>query len=143
MHRYSVLRSLYLIEMAKSKGNKEQEQAIREKYTVPALVSKIDYVKTYSNFVLTTLKMAYWVGNERDEQNNLTGRVKVETTNGENLFLTNEELLEYVRNVISTQMDSPSMQWLLDFDNPSFQQFLSLVDPKKVYGKGEENAKTV
>ena len=143
MHRYSVLRSLYLIEMAKSKGNKEQEQAIREKYTVPALVSKIDYVKTYSNFVLTTLKMAYWVGNERDEQNNLTGRVKVETTNGENLFLTNEELLEYVRNVISTQMDSPSMQWLLDFDNPSFQQFLYLIEPKKVYGKGEENAKTV
>ena len=40
-------------------------------------------------------------------------------------------------------MDGPSMQWLLDFDNPSFQQFLSLVDPKKVYGKGEENAKTV
>lgn len=143
MHRYSVLRSLYLIEISKARGNKEQEQAIREKYTIPALVSRIDYVKTYSNFVLSTLKAVYWIGNERDEKNKLTGRVKVEAVNGENLFLTNEELITYVHNMMILQKDNPVVEWLIERKDESFHQFLSFVIPEMLdgYNKEEENVK--
>lgn len=134
MHRYSVLRSLYLIEMARAEGNQEQEKAIREKYTLPALVSKIDYIKTYSNFVLSTLKETYWLGNERDEMGVLTGRAKLELVSDENLYLTNEELIAYVRNTMILQKDNPTVQWLLQRNDSSFHQFLSLVVPEMLEG---------
>lgn len=144
MHRYSILRSLYLIEMVRANGDSSKEQSIREKYTIPTLVSKVDYVKTYSNFVLSNLKLVFWLGNERDNNNALTGRAKVELTNGDILFLTNEELIAYVGNAIRSQKDYSSIQWLLE-DNPSFSQYLSLVVPEMVgsYSKENENAKTI
>ena len=59
MHRFSVLRTLYLIEMMHAKGNIEKEKEIHEKYRIPALVENIDYIKTYSNYLLSVLNISF------------------------------------------------------------------------------------
>ncbi len=146
MHRYSILRSLYLIEMSQANGNKEKEQELYEKYKIPALVSPIDYVKTYANYILTSLKIASWVSNERSSENNhVTGRTTVELLDGTTLFLTNKELFVYVGNVIQRHQDSPFVQQLFQRKEEPLIKFLSLVD-KEVRNEDSlevENAKAI
>ncbi len=132
MHRYSVLRALYCIEMLKANGDKTQEENIYNKYKVPAIVAKIDYVKTYANYILTTLKVAAFVSNERDDNCRSTGKARVQLVNGEELFLTNEELLQYVGDIIRKNKDYPAIDIFLRDSSKSFNAFLSLTVPELV-----------
>lgn len=132
MHRYSVLRTLYCIEMAKADGNKEQEAIIYEKYKIPAIVSHIDYIKTYANFILNALNVASWVVNERDDNYEVTGRAKIELLNGEKLFFTDEELIAYLGNVIKEHENHWLVQsWISEIDT-NFSKFLKLVIPEMI-----------
>lgn len=135
MHRYSVLRSLYCIEMINAKGNDEKERVIYEKYKIPVLVSKIDYIKTYANYILTTLKIANDVSNERDFNFCNTGRVKIVLSNDEKLFFTNEELLNYIGDIMRSNKENPVLKEMLKNANQNFLRFLSSVVPEMV----EEN----
>lgn len=142
MHRYSVLRSLYLIEMAKGNDN----QSIREKYTISALVSRIDYVKTYSNYILTSLKVVDWLSNERDpETNQITGRAKLEFRDGSKLFLTDQELIAYVAEMLKRYQAYPFVQQLSQRKEETLTRFLSVVVPEMVgnYSLEETDAKVI
>lgn len=123
------------------------EKAIYEKYKIPALVSKIDYVKTYANYILTTLKVAKWVSNEMDSNYCTTGRAKIVFSNNKTVFLTNEELLTYVGNILRSNKSSEDIKYFVQNANESFLEFLVLIVPEIVEEHHncleEENGKSI
>lgn len=73
LHRYTILRLHYLNEISKA-SSEEEKLAIKEKYKIPVKVEKIDYIKTYCNYLLDyffdiKIRMEY------DDNNNYTGNV--------------------------------------------------------------------
>lgn len=129
MHRFSVLRTLYLIEMMHAKDNIEKEKEIHEKYRIPALVENIDYIKTYSNYLLSVLNISDWVKKELDENHKMTGRTIVELKSGGSLTLTDEELIKYVGEVIRREKEEYSIDWMFKSNDESFLAFLYQVVP--------------
>ncbi len=138
---------LYCIEMMNAKKLNVTEKAIYEKYKIPALVSKIDYVKTYANYILTTLKVAKWVSNEMDSNYCTTGRAKIVLSNNKTVFLTNEELLTYVGNIFRSNKSSEDIKYFVQNANESFLEFLVLIVPEIVEEHHncleEENGKSI
>lgn len=130
LHRYSVLRTLYLIEMMRASGDKEQTEKIKEKYTIPVLVENIDYTKTYSNYILSIFIPSIWLKKELDEELKATGRSIINLPSGETLKLTDEELIVYVGNVIKEQKSISSISWLFRSTDPKLLEFLSLAVPE-------------
>ncbi len=132
MHRYSVLRSLFCIEMMRAKGDKEKEHAIYEKYKIPVVVSKIDVAKTFANYVLTTLKLADWVWKEKDSRGYFTGKTEIIFSNHENLILTDEELLHYVGDVLRNNKECSNVVHMIENAKGNFLRFLSSIVPEMI-----------
>ena len=101
LHRYTVLRLLYLSEYVKAKGNKEEIDRLKEKYKIEAYVSRLDKIKTYCKFLLMTSKCGIKdIEAEYDGKNwKYTGRFFIIKKNNEKIVIeTDEDLIEYVRN---------------------------------------------
>ena len=110
LHRFTVLRALYLSEVANAKGNKEELERLAEKYTIPAKITEIELEKTYCKYLLNRaypkdpqmdVKRLY---NQYDENFNRTGKVIIEYSNGEKAILDNEELM-----LLTKQRDKDSI----------------------------------
>ena len=143
MHRFIVLRLLYLNERGKCSNNNLDN--LNQKYTIPVQTTKVDTTKTYCKYLIDIFNPASimgrcftktekyndyyflteikgWnskelvtlnedeyqeylesvisLGNEYDDNYNPTGRCELKKFNGEKMLLTDEELIEFTRNVI-------------------------------------------
>ena len=144
-HRYSVLRSLYLIEMLRANGDEEKEKMVYEKYKIPVMVMKVDLIKTYTNYIFNFLKAPFWLRTEVDNNCCYTGRTQIVYSEERREILTNEELLELAK------------QWLLDhkertkelfqYPNEKFLYFVKSLVPELAeeieIDWEEENARAV
>lgn len=182
MHRFLILRLLYL--HAKSKCENETElESLKQKFTVPVNAVKIDLLKTYCKYLINIFQPASIIGiyidsteeiinkdtfekiyivkkiigwgryeeiilseeefqnyllsvnslsNDYDDSYQLTGRCKIQKFDGERLILTDEELIEYTKQivlsskrfkeVINDKSEKSFMSATTNFD--SFKQFI-------------------
>lgn len=133
-HRYTLLRILYLNEVAKAKGDKEKLEQLRKKYTIPAMVTGVDLDKTYCKYLLTKTRCGE---EERDiadicevytRDNIKTDMAAVKYRGRKVEVLTNEQLKELTRTRIIEDgdflMHNPDIQEAYN----KYQSFREFVD---------------
>lgn len=122
MHRFTILRIMYLIE--KSRGKNLDE--LKRKYTIPVILSKVDKVKTYCAFIIKLIDSDIFVTSEIDENYKKTNRVRIDVSNGKR-YLTDEELIVYTNELVSSK--KLDIEFLIRISkhvakNKSFNNFL-------------------
>lgn len=106
MHRFTLLRILYLTEVANANGNREKIEELDRKYTIPADITLIDLDKTYCRYLLTKIKAENdpWrvvsIISEIDSSYKATGNAVVRYENGQTEVLNNAELISLTRDRI-------------------------------------------
>lgn len=138
LHRYTVLRSLYLIELSRLGDDKEAIRQLNDKYMIPVEVAEIDYIKTYSHYVLSTLGIVRYIGKEYDNNYNATGNAKVEFNNRERKIMNNQELIQ----LVTTSLMENKHQWIFFVNylgkSEEFKTFISTVCPEMLMPKQTE-----
>lgn len=99
MHRFHVMKMHYLSEL--SKLNPQDKMAIRrlrEKYSFDSKVNEIDFVKTYSAYMISLLDDDLKLENDYDADWQLTGKscLKSYSDSERNLVLNDEQLADFV-----------------------------------------------
>ena len=126
LHRYSLLKTHYMIEMSKA-VNDEQRELIRKKYTIPVSINKLDRIKTYSNFILAKLdEKREWLSAEYDNNYKLTGNSCLETRD-KKIILSDEQLILYVRSVFES-LDNETTQHFLNYYCDLYSEFREYVE---------------
>ena len=113
LHRFTVLRTFYLKELADAKGDEKKIRELKQKYTVPVEVTGINLEKTYCKYILTQIdffaegepKIKY-IDSEYDENYKITGNVEFVNNLGEKRIITHEEFkrmtIEKLRQVLES-----------------------------------------
>lgn len=110
LHRFCVLRMIYLNEKNKMHNNSEISK-LKDKFTIPIIENKVDYVKTFCSYLIQLLKIydytdsnivhtIKYIENEYKDYY-LTGNVIIYFDNGETKILSNEELLSFTKRLIN------------------------------------------
>ena len=129
MHRYHILRIYYLNEITQPNLTEEQKKAIDERFSIPIRSKKLDYIKTYCNFLLRITDEKIRISNEYDEDYNFTGKSVIKLPNNERLVLTDIELIEYVKEKVPK--DTDLINYIQEFYNiDSFNNFIENFFPE-------------
>ena len=146
MHRYTVLRTHYFNELL----NGETDQALlREKYVIPVQVSKINYFRTYSNYILQNYSNEIGdLWNVRDADGKLTEDVRLIFRGGTEKIVSEAELKGIVESVLAVTDGNyellgikesydqyPSFKQYIDTNFPEFSEKLAGVD---LYEEGDD-----
>jgi len=133
LHRYTLLRILYLSEAASANGDKEKLAELRKKYTIPVKVTGVDLDKTYCKYLLQKVSArddeykVMDVCTEYDSNYKQTGNAVVKYANGKSESLSNELLLMLTKERIledkTFSYNYPMLQRMYD-KYPSFQMFM-------------------
>ena len=98
-HRYTILRLHYLLECMNG-GDLEQ---LKDKYTIPVIIEKTDFFKTYCNYLLCNLDMSVkFIYNEIDKDGNFTGNVVILKNNDSREVIGVDEL----KNLVALHLES-------------------------------------
>lgn len=127
LHRYTVLRVLYLNEVMHARGNNEKLAKLREKYTIPVSCRGVDLFKTYSKYML--MKFSCGVRDIEKEYDSdtweYTGRlVIIQDNNERSLIESDQELMKLV--ISKADIINQNISDLQgDYNRyPSFRRFL-------------------
>lgn len=100
LHRYTLLRIHYINELNKVKGNEDKEEELKQKYSIPIEVTKVDLLKTYCNYIISFVTHdSVYISNEYDDNYKRTGKVKLSSKN-ETITLDDAQLIEYTKKII-------------------------------------------
>ena len=94
LHRYTILKMHYLNDLIKS-TSASSRRALKEKYKIPVRIQRINYIKTYCNYLLDTF-FSIDLYQERDGKGRTTGKTKIISEKKE-IVMTDEELIKYTR----------------------------------------------
>lgn len=125
MHRFTILRIMYLIEKHRGKNLDE----LKKKYTIPVILNKVDKPKTYCAYILSVLNSNISINSELDDNYQKTEKVEVkDKVNKTTRILTDEELIIFTAETIKGC--NINVQKLLTLSkhieiNPSFYEFLN------------------
>lgn len=104
LHRFHVIKTHYLSELSKLEQCDERaKEELKRKYSFEVKVSAIDFVKTYSSYVLSFLKEVR-IKNHCDENYSLTDEVEVYDYTSfppQVSILTNKELIKLVAEEVA------------------------------------------
>lgn len=129
LHRYTVLRSLYLIELSRLGDDKKAIEQLHNKYMIPVKAAEIDYIKTYSHYVLVTLGIVKYIGKEFDSNYNATGNAKVVFYDRQTKIMSNQELIQ----LVTTSLMENRHQWIFFVNylgiSEEFKNFINIVCP--------------
>ena len=124
LHRYALLRIHYINELKKAKGNIEKEKQLRQKYTIPVSVTKVDLLKTYCHFLIDSVNTdRVYLSNHFDENYNKTGNVKV-CLEDKKIVMNDEELIVYTKKLLKGMVQS-RVSWFLDDINYYSEKYSS------------------
>lgn len=146
-HRFTVLRTLCLKELAEADNDPEKIEVIRRKYTIPAQITGIDLDKTYAKFVLSM------IGSQRPDVH----IIDMETAYTEDYrptddmvlvykkdeerkrrTITKEQFIELARQaLIRCPKDDPRLRYIRDGIDTyeSFKEFIGHICPEYLEGK--------
>lgn len=114
LHRFTVLKIHYAMEMIKAKGDIIKEKQLEEKYVVPCQITQLDYIKTYCNYILNTYSPDRTrVELDLDENYEFTGKSKV-GINEKPCILTDEQLLFYTKQTLSNALQNKNVNLKLN-----------------------------
>lgn len=135
VHRFTVLKSHFLNESYGLDKESEEYQQLRKKYTIPVKMDKIDYLKTYSKFLLRhhpTLKFDLW-GDRDPNSCTLTGKSKIELDGSEDT-LDDVALIEKVREIVLSIDDPLYFQRVLAMGriSPHFLEYVNEYIPELI-----------
>lgn len=105
LHRFHVIKVHYLNELLKlNPQDKIAKKHLREKYSFMANVSEIDFIKTYSAFLLKSLNNNIQVETYYNEKYELTDNVCLTLNDNydEKIILSNEQLIDFVNKQMKT-----------------------------------------
>ena len=127
LHRYTLLRALYLCEASKVQEDENTLNALKEKYTIPANVQEIDLDKTYCAFLLDYVAGSgvKSIDAEFDSRHNITSNAKVTFSDGTSESLNNEELIELTDQKVKSEKLLPFIVQNYTKKYPSFKQFIN------------------
>lgn len=94
LHRYTILKMHYLNDLIKS-TSASSRRALKEKYKIPVRIQRINYIKTYCNYLLDTF-FSIDLYQERDGKGRTTGKTRIISEKKE-IVMTDEELIKYTR----------------------------------------------
>lgn len=133
LHRYTMLRLFYLNEASKVRGNQEELEKLKEKYTIPASVVGMDLEKTYCKYILKRAEFEGFdwqvtdVNTEYNSDYEVTGNVVIRYGNGQTEVLTHEQLMSMTRERIleddNFKNNYPELQNMYN-KYPSFEKFI-------------------
>lgn len=128
MHRYHALRFHYLNELSQIDPNdNEKIKQLKQKYIIQVEVTPVDYLKTYSYFLLRKINPQIRLDVEYDSSSKLTGNSELTYKDKKNI-LTDEQLLDLIMRKINENreilQDSLGMIDLYAEIIPSFKNFL-------------------
>lgn len=126
LHRYTLIRILYLNELQKVKGNKEEEEYLKSKYEIPVELTKVDILKTYCNYLIKLTSILDDITVENVPGNNEYTTV---SETGKQIQLNRNGLIEYTKNRIKC-LNGEMKKWFIEkitknynmYD--SFKQFI-------------------
>ena len=122
LHRYTLFRVHYLNELEKCRGDAKKELRLREKYYIPVKINELDHIKTYSKFLLTRYNSNIKsIRSEWDENYKLTGKMSIRYSDGKEIIVGDQELIDLVRETMAQQQSSADLQRYFKYD--SFRHF--------------------
>ncbi len=135
LHRYTVLRTAYLVALMQTKTEEEREK-LREKYRIPMEVRFIDFPKTYANYILRKLGVTKWLSKDSN------GRTKLTFQDNTVKVLTDEELFLLVGSILKQNpeflqaliKEAPNHEKMEDFLKVVVPEFFSQKEEKKNNG---------
>jgi len=132
LHRYTLLRILYLSEISKTNENREE---IDGKYTIPVKITEIDLEKTYCKYLLINFQLHHAqdvyiqdVCTHYDEKYLPTGNVEIRYTNGTKQIMTKDELIEFTRQCIKKVEDFSFLSLCIQEISNQFQSFKCFIN---------------
>lgn len=125
MHRFTILKIMYLIE--KYRG--ADIEKLRQKYTIPVFLNKVDKIKTYCSYLIRQFSDNIHVYSEIDNDHHKTDKVEViNGTTNTTRILADEELIIFTTELLrDINLDIPKLLSLSKHveKNPSFYEFLN------------------
>ena len=119
LHRFHVIKTHYLNELSKLK-NKNDAKKLRDKYSFDAEITEVDYVKSYSNFLLRMLDKNLALELHYDSNYEFTGKsCLVDYSNpdlDEKVVLTDDQLQNLVNKKINKFLRNASPIEKKEFD---------------------------
>lgn len=107
LHRFTVLRCLYINEWYKCFNEPDKVEELKKKFMVPAHVYEIDFIKSYCSYIIEYLiGMVYCFDAEFGGYNNLGYREYTGSTvvtnriDGSLSILTDDELISFTKDII-------------------------------------------
>ena len=130
LHRYHVLRTLYLNELRKV-SNASEKKELRDKYTIPVKMETIDLFKTYSNFLLGLSGLPIHLTKARDKKMQQNGNSILHYDRKQYLF-NDQQLIEFLRENINNLEDRKGIINKLCEYIPSFDKYINSYFPELV-----------
>lgn len=102
LHRYMVLRAHFINESYGLDKESLDYKKVREKYKIPVKLKKVDLIKTYANFLLSTHPdFECYMRSEFDNNYKYTGRVTLELLNNKRLTLNDDGLIKFLKQILT------------------------------------------
>lgn len=134
MHRFMVIKSHFLNESHGLDKESEEYQQLRQKYTIPVKADKVDYLKTYSKFLLRQHPdLKFDLYGEKDAETNVkTGKSELTLPNGEIIVLDDAGLIEKVREIVLSINNSAyfGRVMMLGRTSPHFFEYVNQYIPE-------------
>lgn len=136
LHRFQVIKSHYLDELSKINSKDINSlKNLREKYSFPANISEIDYIKSYSSFILNLVNKNLRLENHLNSNYERTGKsclINILNPNEKNI-LSNDQLLEVVQKNINKFLKTASKKEVKNFNETiknasKFESFKNFYD---------------
>ena len=141
VQRFTILRAHYLIEYEKCKNSPEKLQQLKEKYTIPVMCSTMDYLKTYSVFILKkcglkeTIEMDYSDGSQNIDL------LIFKKADGTKRLVDDNLLLEFTRKAIIDNHRVIDIIKSKAFLSPSFNDYVTQCFPELLVEEPKEEIK--
>lgn len=135
LHRYTILRILYLNEVSKAKENKKELERLAQKYTIPVQIEEVDFEKTYCKYLLKNIRSEIdespsinRIQTNYDENYKNTGMVEIKFSDGTKKIMNNEELIELTREKIIKNGIPEYSNYSLQDKYSQYESFRTFVD---------------
>ena len=130
MHRCVLLKVHLLNELS----NGSDINSLREKYTIPAIVLKLDTVKTYSVYLLKQINSFISAESELDSNLNKTGNIILDDEFGNKYTFSDNQLIEYVNSKIATMTNKKYKESIAQLYNRDmyFRDFINTYLPSLI-----------
>ena len=133
LHRFTVLKILYLKEMAEANGNIEEIERIKNKYTIPAKITGINLEQTYCKYLLRDVMLPDYsirnIESHYDKNYHNTGNIEFTYSSGEKRVIDTEEFIKLTKDKLKEQLPKDRyISYILQNTMSRYQSFKKFIE---------------